>query len=901
MEVASRVQLLGPDHAAVTSIISGGRTGQCLVLTGGPGTGRSTLLDAAAEAAAGWTVLRAPGDPDETAIAYGGLQRLLAPVLGEVAELPGWQRDAVLTAVEGRRTVRGRLALGLATLGLLREAARARPVLVLADDADRLDRESWQVLTFVARRLAGEPVSLLAAVAAGHPPTGLPTHRLARWDSETGRDLLAALVPGLPGDVAAALAELSGGNPAALTDLAGALTPDQRRGDAPPPVTLPPDSALVRAYRPLLAALPAATRRLLLVAAAGEDLRPSDLHAAAVTAGLHLAALAPAERAGLVSTAGPVVTFSEPVLRALTYHDAPLADRRAAHDLLARTLATRGRHLPALVHRAAATAGPDDDLARALTGAAAEGPPLAAAAALELAAGLATDPDTAAAALLDAARHAWTAGRRHRATLLLRRAGQGRPGGPLAARAECLGAEIELRGGSAATAGDALLRQAHRLAGHDAEAAVEALVLAGETRYRAGEHHRYQEIARAAEALRRGAETPALSFAFSHVAGLAAMFRGDHATAFPELRRAVALADQVSRPVTLTRAALAAVLIGDDDRARALAGRAVTLARTRGEEALVPHALELAAVADLAAGRYGAAAATATEGATLARATGQPRLAESLFGVLAVLAALVGDRDTCLLRIRAAGDTGPGQARALCEWALALLDLVHSRPQPAADRLRGLVAAPPGHGNLVLRVAATPHLVEAAWRCGEPVPADACAAFDGWTAGTGRPGWLALRARCRALRAADGRVAEEHFTEALRLHHADDAGFPRAHTELLFGRELRRRRRPGAARDHLRSAVETFRLLDAGPWADQADRELRAAGDHVDRAPAAADLPLTAQQERIARMVADGATNREIAAQMFLSPRTVDHHLRNVFVRLGVRSRTELARLMPAS
>ena len=174
------------------------------------------------------------------------------------------------------------------------------------------------------------------------------------------------------------------------------------------------------------------------------------------------------------------------------------------------------------------------------------------------------------------------------------------------------------------------------------------------------------------------------------------MFRGDHATAFPELRRAVALADQVSQPVALTRAALAALLIGDDDRARALAGRAVARARTRGEQALVPHALEIAAFADLAAGRYGAATTTATEGATLARATGRPQLAESLFGILAILAALVGDRETCLLRIRAAGEPaeGSGQARALCEWALALLDLVGSRPRAAADRLRGLVAAP---------------------------------------------------------------------------------------------------------------------------------------------------------------------------------------------------------------
>jgi DNA-binding CsgD family transcriptional regulator len=172
------------------------------------------------------------------------------------------------------------------------------------------------------------------------------------------------------------------------------------------------------------------------------------------------------------------------------------------------------------------------------------------------------------------------------------------------------------------------------------------------------------------------------------------------------------------------------------------------------------------------------------------------------------------------------------------------------------------------------------------------------------------------------LRSPDARTAEGHFLEALRRHRSGDADFPRAHTELLFGRELRRRRRPVAAREHLRHAAETFRLLGAGPWAEQAARELRAAGDRAvswpaPPAPAGPGLRLaggpadprplvdpgglTAQQERIARLVAEGATNREIAERLFLSPRTVDHHLRNVFARLGVRSRTELARLMPGA
>ena len=185
---------------------------------------------------------------------------------------------------------------------------------------------------------------------------------------------------------------------------------------------------------------------------------------------------------------------------------------------------------------------------------------------------------------------------------------------------------------------------------------------------------------------------------------------------------------------------------------------------------------------------------------------------------------------------------------------------------------------------MTLRVAIAPHLVEATGAGGD--------VFDRWAARTGRPGWLALRSRCRALTDAEG--ADDYFREALGWHDRDaDGGFARAHTELLYGRHLRRSRRPAEARDHLRRATETFRQFDAGPWALQAARELRAAGERIEPVGQA---PLTAQQERIAGLVAEGATNREVARQLHLSPRTIDHHLRNVFARLGVRSRTELAR-----
>jgi DNA-binding CsgD family transcriptional regulator len=723
----------------------------------------------------------------------------------------------------------------------------------------------------------------------------------ARADTE-GPDLLAALVPGLPAEVAAAVLGLAGGDPAVLRELAGSLSPEQLRGTQPPPCTLPATSQVGRRCRAALATLPARTRAALLLAATDPDLTPGELLAAGAAEDL-----AVAEQAGLASVTSEAVQFTPAVLRAVVYYDAPLARRRSAHALLADVLDRRGARLRGLVHRAAAAVGTHEALSRDLRAAAAEGPPRTAAAAYRYAAELTTDGEVAAGALVAAAHQAWLAGERQQAGLLLRRVSRRTE---VRARAGRLAGEMELREGDPVTARDILLDAAARLVPDDVPAALETLLLAGEAVHLAGEHGRYREVARRALALRRGDEPAPVALAYQQVAGLAGMYAGEHHTAFARLRDVLRLAADVDEPAVLIRAAGAGVLVGDDRCARTLAGRAVTLARDRGQVTLVPQGLEVVAFAGLAAGHHEAATVAATEGAALARVTGQPALAQSHLGILAVIAALVGDRESCVLRIREAGaqDTaqGPGEARALCQWALALLDLVEGRPRRTVERLGAIVVTASGRGNLIVQVAATPHLIEAVWRCEPPSRADrrdsATAAldrafepFDRWTAGTGQPAWLALRSRCRALRSAEPQTAEEHFREALRQHDRGDADFARAHTELLFGRDLRRRRRPGAAREHLLSAVETFRLLQAEPWAAQADVELRAAGAPVppDRGGA---RELTAQQERIARLVAEGATNREIAQQLFLSPRTIDHHLRNVFARLGVRSRTELAR-----
>ena len=886
LELAGRAAGLAAIGCLTSAAASG--HGGTLVVSAGPGEGRTALLRAVAPGT-GWTVLSTSGYDDERDLPYAGLRTLLAPLGHRLPDLAPAPRAALSRAFGGDPA--DPLTVGPATLSLLRTATRTGPVLCLIDDAHLLDPASWQAVLFTARRNARERIAIVAAFPAGTEPAGLPVHRLGPLDPAASREVLAAYAPDLAEDVAGTLAEIAAGHPAALIDLAGALTPEQRRGYAPVPESLPTAGPLHRRLAAELDALPARTRELLLLAAAAPDAAPATLVAAAGP-GYGLGDFTAGERTGLVTVTPAGVRFRGPLMRAVAYAEMPIARRRSAHATLAAVLEARGARLPALLHRAAAATGPDAALARDLARAARNADPAVAAEARRYAAALSPTPAEQAGLLLDAARSAWLAGRPHQAGMLIRR--MPAAGGGARVRARGLTAEMSLLEGRPG-ARDVLLDVAAELAETDPGTALEALALAGEAACWSGEQDRFAALARRVAAGRRGDEPPAVALAFHHVAGLARIADHDEAGAFAPLRRAVALADRVAEPGPLLRAAMAGILIGDARRAAALAGRAAVLARESGASVLVPQALELAALAGMASGDHTAAQTAAMDGAAVARGTGQPVLAGAHLAVLAVLAALVGDRDTTLNRIASVGDA---PSRPLCEWALALLDLVDGRCPAAAARLLAVVTGPPGPGSALLRVAVVPHLLEAAAQTGardvvEPV----AAAFDRWAGRTGQPGWLALRDRCRALRTDDGEVAAGHFDAA--LGHGGQAGFPRAHTELLYGRLLRRRRRNVEARTHLRRAAETFQLLDAGPWAAQSVRELRAAGERVE-APAPAGPALTAQQERIASLVAGGATNREVAQEMHLSPRTVDHHLRNVFARLGVRSRTEMARQLTA-
>ncbi|MFJ8941343.1 LuxR C-terminal-related transcriptional regulator [Streptomyces sp. NPDC102365] len=447
------------------------------------------------------------------------------------------------------------------------------------------------------------------------------------------------------------------------------------------------------------------------------------------------------------------------------------------------------------------------------------------------------------------------------------------------ARAPVAGA-TGVRGGRPAVPGTA----AHLVA-----RATEAAIYTGDLR-------RCREAA--AVAARLGIEGPGT------LGGLTAAFEGRYEDARDLLRTAAGHREPGGDPTALIHSSIAALLLGDHTRAASAAVRAAASARALGEPATVPQAMEFRAYAEFWTGRPRSAGAATLEALRQAYATGQDNGACHLQAALAMFAAVTGDEELCRARAGTARahalEHGLGLPAALALWALAFLDLGTGRYAAAASRLRALAGFGPGHGHRAVRHLAIPHYVEAAVRTGDTLVArSAHADYDRWARVVRSADDLALSARCRAL-LATGHEAVDHYRTALDLHAGGTRDFERARTELLFGGALRRLRRRTEARDRLHSALEAFEYFGAPHCAAEARAELRALGAPA-RSPAGAPGMvglLTAQQLTVARMAAEGATNREIAARLLLSPRTIDHHLRGVFNRLGIRSRIELVRLL---
>ncbi|WP_424887151.1 AAA family ATPase [Streptomyces sp. XH2] len=957
--------------------------GRSLVVRGEPGAGKSTLLRHAAEQAAPARVLTATGAEPESGMAFAALHQLLRPVAGLADVLPGAQRDAVRAALglaEPTAAQDGFL-VSAGVLSLLAEAACTSGLVCVVDDFQWVDRASADALLFAARRFgSGDGVGLLIGTrdgirdgtrdgaGAGRALGALPSLELGGLDAAGARDVLAerAAADPAPGVVEIVTAA-TGGNPLALRETAGLLTPDQLAGRAPLPDPLPVGEGVAGVYGDRIARLPEDTRLVLLAAALEGQGDARLIRAAAERLGADPGALDAAEAAGIVEIRPPHVRFRHPLIRAAAHAGAAPAARRAVHRRLAGLLAEDGDHDRAARHRAEAATGPDEEVAAELAAAGeragARGGYADAAGLLARAAALTPDPAVRARRLTDTATAAWLGGRPGRAHSALAAARDLAREPLLRAEIARLDARFELSSGNAAEALRTLLSAA--------ETAAVAGAAGPEERARATRRTVLALFADAAEAAsvvgdtgaavrigRRAATVTAPpgvpedagdAFLRDVLTGMGALYDGDADHGTHLLRRALAaLPDEdaiacegtaayehtadhegpahdgpgpagstrpapagpgsaVESPAArLLWAAAAASLLGESDAAARYGAHAGRVARVSGMVGTLPVVLEYAATAERMNSGFALSAALSEEGLALARETGLGNSMAAHLANLAVCAAVLGQEDECRARAQEALAIAIphrlGLRAGVASYALGLLDLGLGRFDRAHERLTALASAGPGAGHHMVVWGSAADRVEAAVAAGDRAAAGAAAEFLGqWSAEAASPRARALVARCRAL-VADDAEAPGLLRKALGLLAADSdqdaTAYDRARTELLLGERLRRDRRVGEARPHLRNAADAFHRMGALPWERRARGELRAAGE-----TAAPDGPgaldgLTAQELRIARLVAEGVSNRDVAARLFLSPRTVEYHLYKVYPKLGISSRTELARLL---
>ncbi|MFC5667207.1 LuxR C-terminal-related transcriptional regulator [Kitasatospora misakiensis] len=648
--------------------------------------------------------------------------------------------------------------------------------------------------------------------------------------------------------------------------------------------------------------LPEAARLAVLVAAADDTGSLGTVLPGARELGAGVEDLEPAERAGLVVLSGELVRFRHPLVRYAAYRSAPLARRIAAHRALAGALGAAGQPHRRAWHLAAAATGPDErvaeELERVAEWAGNRQAMASASAAYERAAQLTADPDVRARRLVQAAQKAADAGQDERCGALADQVPLPLADQEVAANFARARAVVELGYRSPATAARILLDSADQTGAAHPEATASLLTDAVHAAYSGGDAALIQEIAS------RAPELPVLAVP-------ARLFGGDVPGALAALRP---LAAAVGRDAAAGAADSGVMdrlmtgiycrLVGDHPTARRVALGAVAHCRDQGISGWLPTTLDLLVRTELALGHHDEATARGTEALRLAEYYDLAHRASHLRAALALPAAVRGEEEQVrTLTEEALGYARPrgvGRATADALWARGLLELGLGRAQAALDQLS---AARQEVGHPLLCLALLPDVVEAAVRAGRPErAAPAAGLLDEWALALGQPALGALAARCRALTGPEG-AAEEHFTAALALHDESGNAFDRARTALLYGEWLRRLRRQIDARDQLRAALDGFEGLGARPWAERARSELGAAGGET-ALTTRQDGPislLSPQEREVVRLAATGASNREIAAQLFLSPRTVGHHLYRAFPKLGVGSRTELAALLAAA
>ncbi len=882
--------------------------GRALIVRGEAGVGKSALLEYTAGAAADMRIVRAAGVESEMELAFAGVHLLCTPLLDRLDRLPGPQRDALGVAFglqEGPAP--DRFLVGLAVLTLLAAAAEDRPLLCVVDDAQWLDQASAQVLAFAARRLLAEQVGLIFAMRElGGQFHGLAELEVEGLPDQEARELLQWVIRfQLDEQVRDRILAETAGNPLALLELPRGLSPAQLAGGFGLVGAVP--AQIEQGFQRRIEALPAKTRSLLLVAAAEPSGDSLLVWRAAGRLGIPTAAAEAAQEDGLLEI-GMRVRFRHPLVRSAAYAAASLRDRRAAHRALAEAT-DRGRDPDRRAwHLAAAAGGPDElvavELERSAGRAEARGGMAAAAAFLQRAVELTADPARQSGRAMAAAQASVQAGALDAASELLTTAVAGPSDEFQQARADLLRGQIAFASGAGSEAPALLAKAAKRLEPLDAALARETYLDAWAAAAIAGQFAGagdLREVSQAARSAPRPTGPPRPSDLL--LDGLAVLVTEGRAAAAPLLTRAarvfaeeeIAMAERVRWALPAT---MAAAMVWDEQRWDAIVARELQSCRDAGLLAQLSLSVNIAGCFTVSRGDFAAAASMIAEAEAIAAATG------TLFPVLAIvfLAGFRGAEAEAvpLIELVIAGATAAGQGVAVqvSYWVAAVLYNGLGRYEEALTAAQQASEQAP---QLYISMWALAELIEAASRTGQRrLAADALARLAEATSISQTDWAQGMYARSRAL-LSDGQDAESGYREA--IDRTSRTGFRpylgRAH--LVYGEWLRRARRRAEAREHLRTAHEMFDAIGMQAFAERARRELRATGQTARNRTATAHDQLTPQEAQIARLAGSGWSNPEIAAQLFLSPHTVEYHLGKVFIKLGITSRRQLRQVLPAS
>ena len=894
--------------AALDRMLAEVRAGRsrALMVRGEPGIGKTALLKYAIDTAPDFQVARAEGVESEMELPFAALHQLCGRMLSRLDRLPGPQRDALGVAFGLQSgSAPDRFLVGWAVLDLLSEVAADRPLLCLIDDAQWLDQASAQALAFVARRLDAESVAMVVGtrnLSAAPNLAGVPELVLAGLSDADARALLASVILGrLDERVCDRIVAESAGNPLALIELPRGATAAELAGGFGVSGPLPLACRIEQSFLRQIAPLPEITRRLLLVAAAEPVGDSVLLWQAADRLGIAVEAADAAESEGLLKL-GARVTFRHPLVRSAIYRSASPRERREVHRALGKATDPRLDPDRRAWHFAQAASGPDEDIASELERSAgraqARGGLAAAAAFLERSAGLTLEPGRRAERALAAAQATAQAGAFEAALRLLATA----EAGPLEeleyARADLLRGQIAFASNRGSDAPSLLLKAAKRLERLDVVLARQTYLEALSIAMYSGRFPTGGGLREAAEGARTapGPSQPA-GPADLLLDGLALLVTQGHEAAAPTLKRALsALSSESIRAKEGERWLWlvwpAVQILWDDKSWSLLSTRQVQFARDAGALGVLPVVLCHRALLQLHESDFAAAESRCEEAEAIAEATGGERRPPYMPLAIAAYRGREGEASTLAeTSLRDVLRRGEGVGLIFVQWATAVLYNGLARYQDALAAAQRAFADP---HELVFSTWAAVELIEAATRSG--VPEHAAGALERLSQSTCASGtdWaLGIQARSRAL-VSEGQAAEDLYRVAIdrlgRTHVRVD--LVRAH--LLYGEWLRRENRRTDAREQLRTAHQMFASMGADGFAERAARELLATGERVRKRTTHTPDQLTARENQIAQLAGHGLSNPEIAAQLFISRRTVEYHLHKIFTKLAINTRGQL-------